>query len=194
MQTFRGPKHYEPARPPCPQSSGTCRPGLAGSRGPRARREQPVGSLARSGAEAQTGQRDMIPQEWLNLALSDATAAAGLEDLAMQSWPGKMRGLEYQLAILTDVVETPSDASDHGSFPVASAWPKLPPLAPEKRGSPLRPTSGSRRAVPMYPRARVLLPGLRSPINRVSEASASILIGRAHIKLVVSHTRQRYPP
>ena len=70
----------------------------------------------------------LIPQEWLNLALSDATAAAGLEDLAMHSWPGKMRGLEYQLAILTDVVETPSDASDHGSFPVASAWPKL--LAP----------------------------------------------------------------
>jgi len=31
-----------------------------------------------------------------------------------------------QLAILTDVVETPSNASDHGSFPVASAWPKLP--------------------------------------------------------------------
>ena len=136
----------------------------------------------------------LIPQEWLNLALSDATAAAGLGDLAMHSCPGKMSGLEYQLAILTDVVETPSDASDHGSFPVASAWPKLPPLAPEKRGSPLRPTSGSRRAVPMYPRARVLLPGLRSPINRVSEASASILIGRAHIKLVVSHTRQRYPP
>jgi hypothetical protein len=136
----------------------------------------------------------LIPQEWLNLALSDATAAAGLGDLAMHNCPGKMSGLEYQLAILTDVVETPSDASDHGSFPVASAWPKLPPLAPEKRGSPLRPTSGSRRAVPMYPRARVLLPGLRSPINRVSEASASILIGRAHIKLVVSHTRQRYPP
>ena len=44
----------------------------------------------------------------------------------MHSCPGKMRGLEYQLAILTDVVETPSDASDHGSFPVASAWPKLP--------------------------------------------------------------------
>ena len=102
----------------------------------------------------------------------------------MHSRPGKMSSLEYQLAILTDVVETPSDASDHGSFPVASAWPKLPPLAPEKRGSPLRPTSGSRRAVPMYPRARVLLPGLRSPINRVSEASASILIGRAHIRAV----------
>ena len=68
----------------------------------------------------------LIPQEWLNLALSDATAAAGLEDLAMHSCPGKMRGLEHQLAILTDVVETPSDASDHGSFPVASAWPKLP--------------------------------------------------------------------
>jgi len=141
----------------------------------------------------------LIPQEWLNLALSDATAAAGLGDLAMHSCPGKMRGLEHQLAILTDVVETSSDASDHGSFPVASAWPKLPwpklpPLAPEKRGSPLRPASGSRRAVPMYPRARVQLPGLRSPINRVSEASASILIGRAHIKLVVSHTRQRYPP
>ena len=67
----------------------------------------------------------LIPQEWLNLALRDATAAAGLEDLAMHSWPGKMRGLKYQLAILTDVVETPSDASDHGSFPVASAWPKL---------------------------------------------------------------------
>jgi len=67
----------------------------------------------------------LIPQEWLNLALSDATAAAGLEDLAMHSCPGKMRGLEYQLAILMDV-ETPSDASDHGSFPVASAWPKLP--------------------------------------------------------------------
>ncbi|HKM83947.1 MAG TPA: hypothetical protein VJY15_23695 [Candidatus Acidoferrum sp.] len=68
----------------------------------------------------------LIPQEWLNLALSDATAAAGLEDLAMHSCPGKMRGLEYQLAILTDVVETPSDASDHGSFPAASAWPKPP--------------------------------------------------------------------
>ncbi len=62
----------------------------------------------------------------LNLALSDATAAAGLEDLAMHSCPGKMRGLEYQLAILTDIVETPRDASDHRSFPVASAWPKLP--------------------------------------------------------------------
>ncbi len=72
----------------------------------------------------------LIPQEWLNLALSDATAAAGLEDLAMHSCPGKMKGLEYQLAILTDVVETPSDASDHGSFPVASAWPKLPPKLP----------------------------------------------------------------
>ena len=68
----------------------------------------------------------LIPQEWLNLALSDATAAAGLEDLAMHSCPGKMKGLEYQLATLTDVVEPPSDASDHGSFPVASAWPKLP--------------------------------------------------------------------
>jgi hypothetical protein len=68
----------------------------------------------------------LIPQEWLNLALSDATAAAGLEeDLAMHSCLGKMRGLGYQLAILTDIVETPSDASDHGSFPVASAWPKL---------------------------------------------------------------------
>ena len=52
------------------------------------------------------------------------------EELAMHSCPGKMRGLEYQLAILTDVVETPSDASDHGSFPVASAWPKLPPKLP----------------------------------------------------------------
>src|SRR5271165_6915825 len=59
--TFRGPKHHEPARPPCPQSSGTCRQGLAGSRGPRARREQPVVSFARSGAEAQTGQRDIDP-------------------------------------------------------------------------------------------------------------------------------------
>ncbi len=135
-----------------------------------------------------------IPQEWLNRALSDDTAAAGLEDLGMHSCPGKTRGLEYQLPILADVVETPSDASDHGSFPVASAWPELPPLAPEKRGSPLRHASGTRRAVPIYPRARVLLPGLRSPINRVSEASASMLIGRAHIKLVVSHTRQRYAP
>src|SRR5271157_393226 len=61
VQTFRGPKHHEPARPPCPQSSGTCRQGLAGSRGPRARREQPVVSLARSGAEAQTGQREIDP-------------------------------------------------------------------------------------------------------------------------------------
>src|SRR5208282_5077947 len=59
--TLRGPKHHEPARPPCPQSSGTCRQGLAGSRGPRARREQPVVSLARSGAEAQTGHRDIDP-------------------------------------------------------------------------------------------------------------------------------------
>src|SRR5208282_5273073 len=39
----------------------TCRQGLAGSRGPRARREQPVVSLARSGAEAQTGHRDIDP-------------------------------------------------------------------------------------------------------------------------------------
>ena len=61
VQTFRGPKHHEPARPPCPQSSGTCRQGLAGSGGPRARREQPVGSLARSSAAAQTGQRDIDP-------------------------------------------------------------------------------------------------------------------------------------
>src|SRR5208337_3179789 len=59
--TLRGPKHHEPARRPCPQSSGTCRQGLAGSHGPRARREQPVVSLARSGAEAQTGQRDIDP-------------------------------------------------------------------------------------------------------------------------------------
>src|SRR5271155_453584 len=58
--TLRGPKHHEPARPPCPQSSGTCRQGLVGSRGPRARREQPVLSLAGSGAEAQTGQRDRM--------------------------------------------------------------------------------------------------------------------------------------
>src|SRR5271157_3192418 len=76
VQTVRGPKHHEPARPPCPQSSGTCRQGLAGSRGPRARREQPVVSLARSGAEAQLASETLIPQEWLNLALSDATAAA----------------------------------------------------------------------------------------------------------------------
>src|SRR5271157_621610 len=55
-----------------------------------------------------------------------ARSPVGLEDLAMHSCPGKMKGLEYQLAILTDVVETPSDASDHGSFPVASASPKLP--------------------------------------------------------------------
>src|SRR5208282_3512980 len=61
VQAFRGPKHHEPARPPCPQSSGTCRQGLAGSRGPRARREQPVVSLARSGAAAQTGQQDIDP-------------------------------------------------------------------------------------------------------------------------------------
>src|SRR5271157_1024283 len=59
--TLRGPKHHEPARPPCPQSSGTCRQGLAGSRGPRARREQPVVSLARSGVAAQTGHRDSDP-------------------------------------------------------------------------------------------------------------------------------------
>ena len=59
--TLRGPKHHEPARPPCPQSSGTCRQGLAGTRGPRARREQPVESLARSGVAAQTGQRDIDP-------------------------------------------------------------------------------------------------------------------------------------
>ncbi len=59
-----------------------------------------------------------------------ARSPVGLEDLAMHSCPGKMKGLEYQLAILTDVVETPSDASDHGSFPVASAWPKLPPKLP----------------------------------------------------------------
>ena len=43
----------------------------------------------------------------------------GLEDLASHSWPGKMRGVEHQFAILMDVVETPSDASDNGSFPVA---------------------------------------------------------------------------
>src|SRR5271166_1958971 len=61
VQTFRGPKHHEPARPPCPQSSGICGQGLAGSRGPRAQREQPVVSLARSGAEAQTGHRDIDP-------------------------------------------------------------------------------------------------------------------------------------
>ena len=41
--------------------SGTCRQGLAGTRGPRARREQPVVSLARSGVAAQTGQRDIDP-------------------------------------------------------------------------------------------------------------------------------------
>src|SRR5271155_596316 len=64
--TLRGPKHHEPARPPCPQSSGTCRQGLAGRRGPRARREQPVVSLARSGAAAQTGHRDMDPaRDWM---------------------------------------------------------------------------------------------------------------------------------
>ena len=61
----------------------------------------------------------------------------------MHSCPGKMRGLEHQLAILTDVVETPSDASDHGSFPVASAWPKLPQLARAGQSNRRRAGTGS---------------------------------------------------
>ena len=61
----------------------------------------------------------------------------------MHSCPGKMRGLEYQLAVLTDVVETPSDASDHGSFPVASAWPKLPQLARAGQSNRQRAGTGS---------------------------------------------------
>ena len=43
----------------------------------------------------------------------------------------------------------------------------------------------------MYPRARVLLPGLRSPINRVSEASASFFIGQEHCSNRLSPTRAR---
>src|SRR5208337_3277322 len=52
VPTFRGPKHHEPARPPCPQSSGTCRPGLA------ARRKEGQGTESGTGDGKGDGKRD----------------------------------------------------------------------------------------------------------------------------------------
>src|SRR5208337_2749975 len=52
VPTFRGPKHHEPARPPCPQSSGTCRPGLAARRKAGQRK---AGQRTERGTESGTG-------------------------------------------------------------------------------------------------------------------------------------------
>jgi len=76
MQTFRGPKHHEPARLPCPQSSGTCRQGLAGSHGPRASENSPWYRSHFLAQRPKLATETLIPQEWLNLARSEATAAA----------------------------------------------------------------------------------------------------------------------
>ena len=78
MQTFRGPKHHEPARPPCPQSSGM---GLADKVWLEAVGREPGENSPwyRSHVLAERpklASETLIPQEWLNLALSDATAAA----------------------------------------------------------------------------------------------------------------------
>ena len=45
----------------------------------------------------------------------------------------------------------------------------------------------------LYSQATVLPRGLRSPIDRASQASASSFVGQALFKLVVSNASQRYP-
>ncbi len=44
-----------------------------------------------------------------------------------------MRGLKYQLAPLADVIDTPSETSDHRSFAVPSAWSETFVASPAAR-------------------------------------------------------------
>jgi hypothetical protein len=55
---------------------------------------------------------------------SAAMPVLSLRRLSGAPLSGIDKGLAYQLLLLGDVVETPSDLSDHRSFPVARAWPE----------------------------------------------------------------------